>query len=113
MRHEVSSMSTFKPQDFFASVNVGRNEDVSDQRVLLPSYVFSTKQLPVREQFDAYHTEFSGFGKPTLPDGVAATSGFRAERVGYVLGPLAMTLTSSDPYSFDKPVRQASSRLQD
>jgi AraC-like DNA-binding protein len=106
MRLDMPSESAFEPEHVFTSVHSHRSEDDPVRSGLLPSYVFSTQLVPAREQFETYCAELSDFGRPALPDGVTPASGFRAERAGYDLGPLRMLVSSSDAYSFGKPIRQ-------
>src|SRR5262245_5565511 len=101
-RLDMPSESAFGPAHIFAPVHAHDNDDGPAQSRLAPSYTFSTRHLPAKQQFEAYCAEFSCFGQPALPDGKNATDGFIAERTGYDLGPLILAKGGSDAYSFGR-----------
>lgn len=60
----------------------------------IPGLTFSTRHLPVRDQFEAYRADAIRFAELIQPDGVM---GCAAEYGTWLLGPLVVKLTDSPP----------------
>lgn len=113
MGHVRPSVSTREAASDVTSTDFRTNGEAESAHTRLSSYVFSTRNLPAKQQFDAYCNVFSVFGDPSLPEDKTPACGFSAERTGYDVGALSIVMSSCDAYSFTKSARQASANILD